>query len=76
MRLCTIVGCTKTIKAKGMCDKHYKRVERHGDPYYTKPQEPKRTNKDYRRPACYEDLTLDERATIRDLFGERQLFHE
>lgn len=31
-KLCKIDGCTKEIKNKGMCLKHYTRALRHGDP--------------------------------------------
>jgi len=35
-RLCTISGCASAYLAKGMCQKHYLRVWRHGSPEVTK----------------------------------------
>lgn len=32
MRECTIDGCAKPSKARGLCDMHRKRRERYGDP--------------------------------------------
>lgn len=29
-RICSVVGCGKPIKSKGMCGKHYKRLKNHG----------------------------------------------
>jgi lambda repressor-like predicted transcriptional regulator len=32
MRVCTIDGCDKLVRARGWCSKHYQRWQRHGDP--------------------------------------------
>ena len=32
---CSVPGCTKTARAKAMCEMHYRRVGRHGDPNKT-----------------------------------------
>lgn len=32
---CSIADCTKDAEKKGMCNKHYKRVLRYGDPNFT-----------------------------------------
>lgn len=34
IKMCCIDGCGKRVLAKGMCQKHYMRVKRHGDPLY------------------------------------------
>ena len=31
-QLCNVGGCDRAVHCKGMCDKHYRRVLRHGDP--------------------------------------------
>jgi len=36
MQICIIEGCTKKLKAKGYCNKHYRRFLRYGDPLCTK----------------------------------------
>ncbi len=30
--VCSVAGCSKRIEARGLCDKHYRRWQRHGDP--------------------------------------------
>jgi hypothetical protein len=32
-RICKIDGCENNYWAKGLCNKHYKRVKKHGDPF-------------------------------------------
>lgn len=32
---CSVTDCERNAEKKGMCNKHYKRVLRHGNPYYT-----------------------------------------
>ena len=34
--LCDIVPCGKKTEAKGMCNMHYMRVRRYGDPHFVK----------------------------------------
>lgn len=34
VKMCCIDGCGKRVIAKSMCQKHYMRVQRHGDPSY------------------------------------------
>lgn len=36
MNECTIDGCDKPVKAKGLCSMHHQRWRRHGDPLVTK----------------------------------------
>jgi hypothetical protein len=31
-QLCSIEGCASFVKARGLCQKHYHRLQRHGDP--------------------------------------------
>ncbi|MWC29261.1 hypothetical protein [Paenibacillus sp. MMS18-CY102] len=33
---CIIEGCSKTVKAKGLCAMHHQRMLRHGDPQIVK----------------------------------------
>ena len=33
MKICTIEGCDKHVRAKGLCQMHYVRVKKHGDPH-------------------------------------------
>lgn len=36
-KMCSVVGCEKRFLAKGMCQMHYLRVKKHGDPHYKRP---------------------------------------
>lgn len=40
--LCQITGCPNAILAKGLCNTHYLRQKRHGDPLYTPPSDEER----------------------------------
>lgn len=37
VKKCSISDCPNKHKARGWCDKHYQRWERHGDPEYLEP---------------------------------------
>lgn len=39
---CSIPGCGKPTKARGLCDKHYTRMMRHGDPMSVKVERPEK----------------------------------
>ena len=39
MRVCLIEDCETKVHAKGMCNKHYDRVRKHGDPHYQSRQD-------------------------------------
>jgi hypothetical protein len=36
VRTCTIEGCGRAEKAKGLCGRHHKRMWKYGDPHFTK----------------------------------------
>lgn len=36
-KICSVEGCEKKMLAKRMCQMHYLRVKKHGDPHYTRP---------------------------------------
>ncbi len=38
MKICTITGCDKSVKARGFCSAHYERWRRLGDPLGSKPR--------------------------------------
>lgn len=38
--LCSIVGCGGKVDARGLCNKHYKRWRKYGDPLWLKPPTP------------------------------------
>ena len=35
---CSIPGCGDPVKGRGLCQRHYKRLMRHGDPLYERPR--------------------------------------
>lgn len=37
LNICTVDGCEKGARAHGLCEKHYKRWQRHGDALWTPP---------------------------------------
>lgn len=51
---CKINGCKDTVKTKGLCEKHYAKLHRYGDPLYQKP-----VNK-CRVPDCDKDAKVKE----------------
>jgi len=40
---CSIEGCIKTVKAKGLCAMHHQRMLRHGDPNMVRPRRVKKS---------------------------------
>lgn len=37
VKMCSIEGCEKSVKALDMCGMHYQRLKKHGDPLYERP---------------------------------------
>jgi len=69
--MCSVEGCEKTTHAKGLCQAHYRRLQRYGDPLAKgRPGPPRRAESTDHRKLSSEDKArrAEKRAAVKCRF--------